>query len=381
MTKRILITTGIYPPDIGGSASYTALLRRELPAHEFEVNVITYGKGSDENVRYVSRKIPKGLRHLIYFSKVIKLGKKADFILAADSSFGAAFIAALASKILKKKFIVRVTGDYAWEQGVQRFGVKDLMDDFQSRRYGMAVELLRKFQKSTAKTANIVIAPSQYLKSIVVGWGINEDKIKVVYNAVRITKPDLSKEEARSKLGLSGKVLVSAGRLVPWKGFDILIEAVAELAKKIEDVRLIVVGDGPEHQKLKAQTEKLGVDVLFTGSLPKDTLLEYLIAGDVFVLNTAYEGLSHQILEAMKLGLPIITTDVGGNPEIIKHNKSGILVEYNNKKQLIEAVDNVLHDEAFQDRLAHGAMAKAAEFTKEHMINNLKKLLLDNQSA
>ncbi len=108
MIKQILITTGIYPPDIGGSASYSSPLVKELSW-------------------------PKGIRHFIYFLKTLWLGRKQDLILAADFSFGAAFVPMIAAKILRKKFLIRVTGDYTWEQGVQRFEVKDLMDDFQKK--------------------------------------------------------------------------------------------------------------------------------------------------------------------------------------------------------------------------------------------------------
>ncbi len=110
---RILIVTGIYPPDIGGSATYSNLLLNELPKRGFRVAVLTYGNSKIPGVFGVSKAWPKGIRHIIFLLKLLFLGRRYDLILPADSSFGAATIAVFAGKLIGKKVIVRVTGDYA----------------------------------------------------------------------------------------------------------------------------------------------------------------------------------------------------------------------------------------------------------------------------
>lgn len=378
--KKVLITTGIYPPDIGGPATYSSLLLKELGGYDYEIKVLTYGAKElavAETIYVVSNKWPKGLRHFIYFIKVLFLGWRADVILAADSSFGAAFISILAAKLIGKKIIVRVTGDYAWEQGQQRFGVKDLMDDFQNKKYGLLVELLRLCQKFFARAATAVIVPSFYLKKIVLKWGAKEEKIKVIYNSVDLADSSSTKEEARQKLGLEGKILVSIGRLVLWKGFLDLIEAAAGLFKEIADLKLLIIGDGPERKRLEMKIEKLGLNnrIFLIGAMAKNKLFEYLKAADVFVLNTAYEGFSHQIIEAMSLGLPVVTTAIGGNPEVIKNGLNGFLVRHGDKEELKAVLKRVVSNEILQKKIGASAKGASLNFSKEIMLDKIKELL------
>src|SRR3989338_4186327 len=123
---KILIVTGIFPPDIGGPATYSDLLRHELTVRGFFIQILTYSSARlKKPIFSVSQKWPKGLRHFLFFIKLFYLAWGSDLILAADAGFGSGFLAAIIVKILRKKFIVRVTGDYAWEQGIARFGEKD----------------------------------------------------------------------------------------------------------------------------------------------------------------------------------------------------------------------------------------------------------------
>ena len=103
---KILICTGIYPPDIGGPATYSKLLFEELPKMGIETRVLSFGE---------VRHLPKILRHFVYFIKVLKMGRRADIIYAQDP-VSVGLPAMLAAKILRKKFILKVVGDYAWEQ-------------------------------------------------------------------------------------------------------------------------------------------------------------------------------------------------------------------------------------------------------------------------
>ncbi|MBI4992185.1 MAG: glycosyltransferase family 4 protein [Candidatus Harrisonbacteria bacterium] len=376
--KKILIATGIYPPDIGGSATYSSLLSGELPKYGHTVKVLAYGmssQGVPGFIYIISNNWPKGIRHFLYFLKLLEIGRRSDLILAADSSFGAAFISVLAGKILRRKVLVRVTGDYAWEQGVQRFGVKELIDDFQNKNYSFSVELLRKCQSFAVRNADLVIAPSNYLKKIAEGWGAASNKIKVIYNAVGMPDLKISKEEARQALGVSGKVIVSAGRLVPWKGFETLIEAVYELKEEIPDLKLIVIGNGPEEKYLEAKSLKLKANIIFTGVLPKDKLVQYLKAADLFVLNSSYEGFSHQVIEAMSLGLAVAAASVGGNPEVIKSGENGFLFGYNDKQTMKNIIISLFQDSNKRQALGQAAQKTSAQFSQDKMLRSLNNLI------
>ena len=380
-SKNILICAGIYPPDGGGPATYSKLLFDELPKWGAGADVLNFGK---------VRHLPKIIRHIAYFFKALKMGKRADVIYAQDP-VSVGLPAMLAAKILRKKFILKVVGDYAWEQFQNKISkIKSKKfefitpENFQDKKFDFKTELRRKIQKYVAKNAYKIIVPSNYLKNIVLKWGVGEDKIKVIYNAFEApalpaSRPALgkTKEELRKKLGLSGTVLISAGRLVPWKGFDKLIEIMPEIIKEISDAKLYIIGSGPERKalELKVKSLKLQDKVILTNQLAHKDTLEYLKAGDVFVLNTGYEGFSHFLLEAMAMEIPIITTNVGGNPELIENGKNGILLEYNNKEELKKRIIELAKNETPKKELTEKAKQKVAEFGVGKMLEETIKIL------
>lgn len=366
---KILITTGLYPPDVGGPATYVKLLEKELPRKGFSVVVYPFSK---------VRHYPKLLRHVVYLFGVIQYGKNADMVYAQDP-VSVGFSSMLAAKVLRKPLVLKVVGDYAWEQGVQRFGVKDSLDEFVKNKSSspIMVRALKAIEYTVAKNAKKIIVPSIYLKNIVKAWGINEHKIRVVYNAFSTPHIEKTKEELRKSFRLDGNIVLSAGRLVPWKGFEKLIGAISKISKGDSSVTLLLAGSGPLYQHLQHFIYTLGVNdrVKLLGSVSHETLLEYVKAADIFVLNTAYEGLSHQLLEVMALGTPIITTRAGGNTELLKDKESGLLVEYNNQKEIEETIKKLLNDEPVRRKLSENAKEKAGEFTEERLIQETIKQL------
>jgi len=120
---------------------------------------------------------------------------------------------------------------------------------------------------------------------------------------------------------------------------------------------------------------KIKENVFLVGQVSHDKALEYLKAGDVFVLNTGYEGFSHFLLEAMAMEIPIITTNVGGNPELIENGKNGILAEYNNKEELRKKIIELIKNKTLKKELTENAKQKVAEFGKERMLEETIKIL------
>jgi len=363
--KTILIATPLYPPDIGGPATYSRLLEEELPKQGWTVTVISFGQ---------VRRYPKIIRHLVYGWQIFKLIPNYQIIYAQDP-VSVGLPVCLACCLRRRKFRLKIVGDYAWEQGSQRFGVTALLDKFslEFKKYSWPVKLLKLVQTGVAKRAQKIIVPSNYLKKIVSNWGIKSEKIKVIYNAFNQPAELPSKDVLRQELGLVGQVLVSAGRLVPWKGFALLIEIISELKNTYPDLQLLIIGDGPEEIKLERKIESLNLakQIKLLGRLPQVELLQYLKAVDGFVLNTSYEGLSHQLLEAMWCGTPIITTEVGGNPELIENGRTGWLVAYNNHDEWRETIEELLTNTSLASYLAEQAKQKVQSFTKELMIENL----------
>src|SRR3989344_1553976 len=202
-----------------------------------------------------------------------------------------------------------------------------------------------------------------------------QNKKFVIYNAFSPADIVEEKYSLRIRFKITGITIFSVGRLVPWKGFETLIEIMKELPN---NTRLLIAGDGPDYEKLqnKIKNLNLGNRVFLLGRLEHDDLLKKIKASDIFVLNTGYEGFSHQLLEVMNVGTPIITTDVGGNPEIIKNEKDGLLVGYDNKEQIKEAILKLAGNRVLADRLAKNAKDKVKNFDQEKMLEEIKDFLL-----
>jgi len=335
---KIVIAAGIYPPDIGGPATYSQTIAREFGKRNIETKIICYSDKKGDDVVRILRKYPLLIRYFLYFRNLFKLAKGAD-VIYAQGPLSAGLPTMWTSKILRKKFVVKIVGDYAWEQGVNQFGVKDLIEEFQNKKYNSKVERIRKIQKKVVRSADKVIVPSEFLKKIVKGWGIDEKKIEVIYNS-------FSKPEKIKSVKLDGEVIISAGRSEPWKGMDTLREIMPDLLKENPKFKLIIAT-----------------------KLPHSELMGHFKASTMFVLNSGYEGLSHLVLEAMACELPVITTNVCGNLEVVKDGHNGLLVEYNNKKQLKEAILKLWRDKDLQKKFIENGKRTLEKFRLEDMIN------------
>ena len=170
------------------------------------------------------------------------------------------------------------------------------------------VNFLRAVQRWHTAAAATVIAPSQYSASLVTGWGIDSNRVRVIYNALD-PMPNLSShDQARRDLNINFPLNLTIARLVPWKNVDKVIRAVMSVREKFPKARLIVIGDGPERANLQSLLSNLGDAVTLLGAQPSHVVHRYLRAADVFVLFSTYEGLPHTVLEAMQAETPVIVS-------------------------------------------------------------------------
>lgn len=361
---RLVVATPLYPPDIGGPATYARTLEIELPKRGIDVSLVKFS---------AVRRLPKVIRHVAYFWNVFRALRGADAILALDP-VSVGFPAVLAAKLRRVPFIVKVVGDHAWEQGAQHSGLTMSLDeylDIPTKNLPRRVRWHRYIQESVVHAAARVMVPSKYLSRVVLAWGADPRTVRVVYNTFDPPRHVATREEARKHYSAAGPVIISAGRLVPWKGFAELIELLPQVVAKFPHAELLIAGDGPEKGRLNDVIAKHGLAsrVTLLGSLPREELLERITAAECFVLNTRYEGLSHQLLEVMAVGTPIVTTQTGGNPELVENKKDGRLIEPGNTTELTEAIMWVLRHESDSRKMAEHARTRLSEFTLERMIS------------
>jgi glycosyltransferase involved in cell wall biosynthesis len=250
------------------------------------------------------------------------------------------------------------------------------IDQFQVRRQSLPAEISKALRSSEARRMDHVIVPSKYLKRMVIGWGVQPERITVIYNAVQLTTlPDLSQAAAREALGLrDGPLLLTAARLTAWKGIDHTLHALS----RVPDIQLIIAGDGPERSSLEALSERLGLitRVQFLGQVARDALPLFMKASDYCLLYSGYEGLSHTLLEALSVGTPVIASDKGGNPEIVSDGINGLLAPYINIEALADTLARAF-ETGLRSRLAAGTHAGMERFGWDSMIASTINTLLE----
>lgn len=230
--------------------------------------------------------------------------------------------------------------------------------------------------------ATRIFSVSDSLKRHVVGLGADADNIRVVGNGVDCHKFfPIDRRQARAALGLpaEAKVLVSVGGLVERKGFHRVIELLPELLQRFPDLHYLVIGgacaEGDLTQFLHEMVARLGLRerVHFLGSMPPAELHRPLSAADVFVLATANEGWANVFLEAMACGLPVITTDVGGNREVVCDDYLGAITPFGDATALREALAVALGRDWDRERI----IAYAQENSWDTRVDVLEQAFTD----
>lgn len=373
---KIIIAAEIFPPDIGGPATYSSKLADELVERGWDVKLICYSDKKKSfkykfKVYRITRSKFKRWHYLKYFIQLFILSLNAD-IIYAQGPVSSGKPATIIKRFFNKKVAVKVVGDYAWEQARNSGYADKGIDEFQNMKLRGNISTLKETQIETCQEADIIITPSVYLKNLVHGWGIPHNKIEVVYNSFGIREPKIKSGKSRDE-----NTLISIGRLVPWKGFETLIHIMPDMLRENSQFKLKIIGDGPDKEKLQNIIHKLGLEkqVTIKSLSHEDTMQELLYSG-IFILNSGYEGLSHTILEALSFRAPVITTNVGGNPEVIVNNHNGLLVEYNNKEQLKEAILKLYsNNNQLQKKFAENSKEILKKFTFEKMIKNTISIL------
>lgn len=206
---------------------------------------------------------------------------------------------------------------------------------------------LRPLLVQALQQADRVFAVSESLRQLALSLGVAPERTRVVGNGVDLERfHPIDRARARAVLGLplDAPVLVSVGGLCERKGFHRVIECLPALHAQGMLARLLVVGGGgPEGDmtdQLRSQVRDLGLAerVHFTGPVPQQDLHRVLSAADVFVLATRNEGWANVFLEAMACGLPVVTTSVGGNAEVVSRPDLGILVPFGDEAALTAAM-------------------------------------------
>ena len=370
---KVLVVSGIWPPDVGGPASHAPDVADFLQRRGHKVDVVTTADKLPSPRPYpvhaVSRRHPVGVRHVRGAALVRRHAGRAD-VVYTTGMFGRS---ALGSSLARTPYVVKLTADPAFERSRRRGFVEGDVDEFQQRRGGVAVSLLRFARDVELSHAAHVFTPSAYLRELALSWGVSPERLSVLPNPAPEVGELRPREELRRTFGLNGSSLAFAGRLTAQKSLGRALEAVAAA----DGVRLVIAGEGPDRAALESRARELGIAerVSFLGVQPRERIVELLRAADATILSSSWENFPHMVVEALAVGTPVLAMEAGGVSEVVRDGVNGLLVPAGDTLALSEAVKRYFADAALRARLRESAAASVADYSAERVFGELEATL------
>ncbi len=364
---RVLIVSGIWPPDVGGPASHAPDVARFLQAHGHAVEVVITAAAEPTPtlfpLRWTSRRLPVGVRHLHALLLIAWRARSAD-VIYTTGMFGRSALAAL---VARRPFVMKLTGDPAFERLRARGVVAGDVDAFQREAGGgVSTRALRRFRDWVVHRADHVFTPSGYLRDLVVSWGLEPGRVSVMPNPAPDRTPTLRRDELRQRFGVVGDTLAFAGRLTAQKSLDVMIAAIAACP----GVTLLVAGDGEEAGSLEAGVSRLGLTgrVRLLGPVSRDEVLEVFAAADASILTSSWENFPHSVIESLAVGTPVIATRAGGVAEVVQDSVNGLLADVGDTEGVVVAIRRFFADDALREHLRANAAPSVEAYSSARLL-------------
>ena len=320
---RVLVTVGIFPPDIGGPATFVPKIAKYFQDElNYEIEILTLSDNKNSNinddfsVKRIDRNLPIIYRWLKTIFTIYKLGKNKDLIFVN----GLGTETTIANIFLKKKIIRKIVGDPVWERAYSKAKISESFDEFQVKNYGFSISLQKKVRSFSIKKSDIVVTPSKHLKNFILNLGF-KNKIEIINNGVFIP-------EENTNIFTNDQINITiVSRLVSHKNIKKIIKAISDLNDPL--IYLNIIGDGPELNQLqKISLESNNKDnIIFHGKLNRDDINHIFLKSDIYIQASNYEGLPHSLLEAMSYGIPVLCTPVGECKEILGNEDRGYILD------------------------------------------------------
>jgi len=375
---RILTISANYPPRIGGPASSVPVVCRRLTERGHDVFVLASGaKGyprrdiTSEGTVYRAYEIgpyfstpaiSSRIASLTLLTQYLIRKQKIDIVHVHDLTVSAvsAFFGKLFTRVPS---IGKHTGDMVYEfMGIKSKGSP--MDLESLWEANLLNKSLFKFEKRVLNKYTLIHAPSEYKKKFIECLGIEAEKIRVIPNGIEM--PNLEHNS-------DGKAVLTAARLVPWKGLDILLDALALVKQEIPDVRLKIAGEGPERNNLEKQVAEIGLkkNVEFLGGVPHAEVYRLMACADAYALPSFYDPAPHAPLEALSVGTPVIASRVGGVPEVV-NKENGVLVKPGEPEELASGLLKVLKHPNLRAKMGAAGIKTAKKYEWSTIVDKIE---------
>jgi glycosyltransferase involved in cell wall biosynthesis len=371
---RILVVTNIFPPLIGGPATFADRLGHVLAGRGHDVTVVcSSDQASDPGDRSRPFRVRRvSLRNRYLYEVNVRATLVQTFLRHHRILvIGLEGYVLDVVRLIPRRYILRVPGDTVWESA-RNYGVSALrFDAFQEAKHlPPLVEAIARKREACLSRASIVITPSHHLETVVRRWPGVPRALRTIQNGVMLGDYPQRTVSPRVNRPL---VALFASRLTNAKGVETILLA----ARDLPGVHVEIAGDGPEFPLMTTLHAQLGAPghIVLLGRLTAEELRQRMLAADVFLLPSDHEGMSHALLEACAAGLVPLVSDCGGNREIIADGENGLLHPYGDPAALRAALKRLEQDDALRIRLSEAARATAARFPFERTVDAYVELL------
>lgn len=297
------------------------------------------------------------------------LREEADLIHTHSFGYFQTNVGALRRRLRKQPLVITTHFHPRWSMwgGYRRKQLRNVYD--------------RLFARLTLKSADIIICHTRNEQAMLSEYSISEDKVRIIPAGVDFKRFETipSPEPFRDLYNISGPIVLYAGRLASNKGLTHLVEAIPRVLSEFRDASFVLIGeDEGERRGLERRVEELGIaeNVLFCGHINDDGVFKSAFAAcDVLVLPSEYEAFGLVLLEAMACEKPCVATRVGGVPEVVEDDGTGLLVEYGDPGALAAAITDLLGDKGRRQAMGRAGRERVKNnFTWSKVVDQLEEV-------
>lgn len=382
---KICLLSSDYPSDSdwGGIGKYTFNLAHGLEKIGQDVSVITTSKKRSDH--YLDGSINvyriKTSKSILYspqifpfkaYREIIRLIKKNNLdVVEAPLTFGDGLVFSL---IKLRPFVVSLHTPSFIMSKIYNIS-------------GLSYSRWQMLEKTLLENADRILCNTSINANLIANrYKVDYSKMRIVPHGISIEKYHFSNHGLKGKKGLSGKkIVLFVGRLEKRKGVDLLLKAIPDVVRQIPNVVFVFIGAdtktspaGGSYRQYILEQSKVNCfqsHICLIGWVSEEELIEFYFSCDVFVAPSIYESFGLVYLEAMACGKPVIGTDIGGIPEVVNKNKTGLLIPLGNKQALIDSLVDLLIDEKKRELIGKTARQEVEEnFTDTVMAKKTLKV-------
>ena len=393
---KILLVSGVYPPQIGGPSAQTEQIAKALIARGIKVKVVTYG---DRRLSKLVGGIPvtfiDGSPRLGLIDKIFRNGQVffdliwiiKDFqptVLHMQTvSFNLSIIAGIAAKLNRTPALIKFSSDLVWDRINRDKLVGNSVSNIVNPIQKLSIWMLELIQKFLLSNYDCVWATTLvYKERLIDKFFVRDRKILLLPNFIDLQRFETvaakrnsrdSKQKSENSSYSKNIVLLTVSRLIPWKGIEVCLEAISHLGDLPVSLRIVGNGAPNYESSLRELAQRLEISerVEFMGAVPPSKIAEEYQKADLFVLASYFEAFGIVLVEAMAAGIPIVATNAGGIPMVVEDGVSAKLVPAGDALSLANAIRSLVTSEEKLHDMAIAARERSRQFDLKIVLDKL----------